>query len=168
MSRLSDLRKRWLPSLPLSVTVFCFWLLMNDQINTGHIIMALLLAVLVPAFAARLDREFARIGSLRGVPRMLVILFLDIVRSNITVALQVLGPEEAITPGFIWVPLDIGNLHGIAALTSIITLTPGTVSSVLSDDRRYVLVHVLNLKDADEVVRQIKSRYEKPLMEIFP
>ena len=23
-------RKRWLPSLPLSVTVFCFWLLMND------------------------------------------------------------------------------------------------------------------------------------------
>ena len=54
MNRLSDLRRRWLPSLPLSVTVFCFWLLMNDQINTGHIVMALLLAVLVPAFAARL------------------------------------------------------------------------------------------------------------------
>ena len=168
MNRLSDLRRRWLPSLPLSITVFCFWLLMNDQINTGHIVMALLLAVLVPAFAARLDREFARIGSLRGLPRMFGILFLDIVRSNITVALQVLGPEEKITPGFIWVPLDIANIHGIAALTSIITLTPGTVSSVLSDDRRFLLVHVLNLKDADEVVRQIKSRYEKPLMEIFP
>ena len=43
MNRLSDLRRRWLPSLPLSVTVFCFWLLMNGQINTGHIGMALLL-----------------------------------------------------------------------------------------------------------------------------
>ena len=161
-------RRRWLPSPPLSVAVFCFWLLMNDQVNTGHALMALVLAVLVPAFAARLDREFARIGSLRGVPRMLCILLLDIIRSNITVALQVLGPERAITPGFIWVPLEIANIHGIAALTSIITLTPGTVSSALSDDRRYLLVHVLHLEDADEVIRQIKTRYEVPLMEIFP
>ncbi|WP_372016203.1 Na+/H+ antiporter subunit E [Pseudoxanthomonas sp. 10H] len=161
-------RRRWLPSPPLSVVVFCFWLLMNDQVTTGHAVMALLLAVLVPAFAARLDREFARIGNLGGVPRMLGILALDIVRSNITVARQVLGPERRITPGFIWVPLDIANIHGIAALTSIITLTPGTVSAALSDDRRYLLVHVLNLKDADEVIRQIKTRYEAPLMEIFP
>ncbi|MBO9716907.1 MAG: Na+/H+ antiporter subunit E [Pseudoxanthomonas sp.] len=166
--RRPDWRRRWLPSPPLSVVVFCFWLLMNDQVTTGHALMALALAVLVPAFAARLDREFARIGSLRGVPRMLGILALDIVRSNITVALQVLGPERRITPGFIWVPLDIANIHGIAALTSIITLTPGTVSSALSDDRRYLLVHVLHLEDAEQVIRQIKTRYEAPLMEIFP
>jgi multicomponent K+:H+ antiporter subunit E len=161
-------RKRWLPSLPLSVTVFCFWLLMNDEISVGQVVMALVLALLIPPFAARLDREFARIGRLRSVPRMLGVLLLDIVQANVTVALQVLGPERKITPGFIWVPLDIGNIHGIAALTSIITLTPGTVSSALSDDRRHLLVHVLNLEDADEVIRQIKTRYEAPLMEIFP
>lgn len=161
-------RKRWLPSLPLSTTVFCFWLLMNDEISVGQVVMALALALLIPLFAARLDREFARIGRLRSVPRMLGVLLQDIVQANITVALQVLGPERKINPGFIWVPLDIGNIHGIAALTSIITLTPGTVSSALSDDRRHLLVHVLNLDDADEVIRQIKTRYEAPLMEIFP
>ena len=161
-------RKRWLPSLPLSVTVFCFWLLMNDEISVGQVVMALVLALVIPPFAARLDREFARIGNLRGVPRMAGVLLLDIVRSNITVALQVLGPEDEITPGFVWLPLDIANIHGIAALTSIITLTPGTVSASLSDDRSHLLVHVLNLKDADAVVREIKARYEKPLMEIFP
>ena len=161
-------RKRWLPSLPLSVTVFCFWLLMNDEISVGQVVMALVLALVIPPFAARLDREFARIGRLRSVPRMLGVLLWDIVQANVTVALQVLGPERKIRPGFIWVPLDIDNIHGIAALTSIITLTPGTVSSALSDDRRHLLVHVLNLKDADEVIRQIKTRYEAPLMEIFP
>ena len=88
--------------------------------------------------------------------------------SNIVVAMQVLGPERRITPGFIWIPLDVANIHGIAALTSIITLTPGTVSSVLSDDRRHLLVHVLHLEDADAVIAHIKNRYEKPLMEIFP
>lgn len=161
-------RKRWLPSLPLSATVFCFWLLMNDDVSAGHVALALLLALLIPPFAARLDREFASIGRLRSVPRMLGVLLLDIVQANITVALQVLGPERKIRPGFIWVPLDIDNIHGIAALTSIITLTPGTVSSALSDDRRHLLVHVLNLDDADAVIRQIKTRYEAPLREIFP
>ncbi|KRA53619.1 cation:proton antiporter [Pseudoxanthomonas sp. Root65] len=161
-------RKRWLPSLPLSATVFCFWLLMNDDVSAGHVALALLLALLIPPFAARLDREFASIGRLRSVPRMLGVLLLDIVQANVTVALQVLGPERKIRPGFIWVPLDIDNIHGIAALTSIITLTPGTVSSALSDDRRHLLVHVLNLDDADAVIRQIKTRYEAPLREIFP
>ena len=161
-------RKRWLPSLPLSVTVFCFWLLMNDEISVGQVVMALVLALVIPPFAARLDREFARIGRLRSVPRMLGVLLWDIVQANVTVALQVLGPERKIRPGFIWVPLDIDNIHGIAALTSIITLTPGTVSSALSDDRRHLLVHVLNLDEADDVIRQIKTRYEAPLMEIFP
>ena len=161
-------RKRWLPSLPLSVTVFCFWLLMNDEISVGQVVMALVLALVIPPFAARLDREFARIGRLRSVPRMLGVLLWDIVQANVTVALQVLGPERKIRPGFIWVPLDIDNIHGIAALTSIITLTPGTVSSALSDDRRHLLVHVLNLDDVDAVIRQIKTRYEAPLMEIFP
>lgn len=122
----------------------------------------------VPIFAARLDREFARIGSLRSVPRMLLVAAVDIVRSNIKVALQVLGPESRIHPGFIWVPLDIENIHGIAALTSMITLTPGTVSAALSDDRKYLLVHVLHLDDPDALIAEIKSRYETPLMEIFP
>ena len=166
--RFSEWRKRWLPSLPLAAAVFCFWLLMNDQVTRGHVLMALVLALLIPPFAARLDREFARIGTLRPLPKLLCVTLWDILMSNIRVALQVLGPEKNIHPGFVWVPLDIANIHGIAALTSIITLTPGTVSSSLSDDRRYLLVHVLNLDDAERVVRQIKTRYEAPLMEIFP
>ena len=163
-----SLRQRLLPSLPLSITVFGFWLLMNDSISAGTAAMALLVALLIPPFAARLDREFARIGRLRGVPKLVGVLLWDILVANVTVAMQVLGPERNIHPGFIWVPLDIANIHGIAALTSCITLTPGTVSSELSDDRRFLLVHVLDLGSAEEVVRQIKTRYEAPLMEIFP
>lgn len=160
--------RRWFPSLPLTLTILAFWLVMNDAFNPAHIAFGCLLGWVIPLFATRLDREFARIGRLRSVPRMLGVLLWDIVQANVTVALQVLGPERKIRPGFIWVPLDIDNIHGIAALTSIITLTPGTVSSALSDDRRHLLVHVLNLDDADDVIRQIKTRYEAPLMEIFP
>jgi len=122
----------------------------------------------IPLFAARLDREFARLGTLRPVPKLLAVVLWDILVSNLRVAAQVLGREEKLKPGFIWVPLDIANIHGIAALTSFITLTPGTVSAALSEDRRHLLVHVLHLEDANALINEIKSRYEAPLMEIFP
>ena len=161
-------RTRWLPTPILSAVVFGSWLLMNDSLGPGTVAMALLLALVVPPFAARLDREFASFGRLRGVPRLAAVLFKDMVMANVTVARQVLGPEERLRPGFVWIPLEIQNIHGIAALTSFITLTPGTVSSELSDDRRFLLVHVLDMDNADKVVRDIKLRYERPLMEIFP
>ena len=91
----------------------------------------------------------------------------DIVKSNIVVARQVLGPESRIRPAFVWVPLDIRDPHGIVALAGIITLTPGTLSSELSDDRRHLLVHAFNVDDEQALIAEIKQRYEAPLREIF-
>ncbi len=163
-----SLLRRLLPSPLLTVTVFVFWLLLADSFSLGQGLLGLALGLLIPPFAARLDREFARIGSLRPLPRLLAVVGWDIVMSNIKVAIQVLGPESKIHPGFVWVPLDIANIHGIAALTSMITLTPGTVSAALSEDRRHLLVHVLHVDDPEALIAQIKQRYEQPLMEIFP
>ncbi len=168
MSQNRNFLRRVVPSLPLTLTIIVFWLLMTDSFNLGQALLGLLLGLVVPLSAARLDREFARIGSLRPLPKLIATVLWDILVSNVRVAIQVLGPEKRLHPGFIWVPLDIGNIHGIAALTSLITLTPGTVSAALSDDRRYLLVHVLNLADETALVDEIKKRYEAPLMEIFP
>ncbi|AIL07385.1 MULTISPECIES: Na+/H+ antiporter subunit E [Gammaproteobacteria] len=168
MTAQRSLFRRLIPSPMLSIMVVAFWLLMSDSFTLGQIVLGLLLGVVVPLFAARLDREFARIGTLRPLPRLVCVTLWDILMSNIRVALQVLGPEKNIHPGFIWLPLDIANIHGIAALTSMITLTPGTVSAALSDDRKFLLVHVLHLEDPQDLIDTIKRRYEAPLMEIFP
>ena len=161
MSERRPLLRRIFPSPALSITVVAFWLVMSDSFDLGQLVLGTLLA-------ARLDREFARLGSLRPIPKLLAVVLWDILVSNLRVAAQVLGPEHKLKPGFIWVPLDIANIHGIAALTSFITLTPGTVSAALSEDRRHLLVHVLHLEDANALINEIKSRYEAPLMEIFP
>lgn len=161
-------RRDWLPSIPLSLTVFTVWLLMVQTVTAGHVAMAVLLAILMPWVANRMEREFARIGSVKPIPRLALTVLYDIVHANVEVARRILGRESEITPGWIWVPLDLTNIHGISALTSVITLTPGTVSAELSEDRRYLLVHVFNLKDPEAEIAIIKKRYEAPLKEIFP
>lgn len=162
------MKRRLLPSIPQSLTVFLFWLLMAEDYGPGNVVMALLLAWLMPLIAARLEREFAQLGRLRGGFRLIGRLLWDILVANITVALQVLGPESRLNSQFVWIPLDLTNIHGISALTSVITLTPGTVSAELSEDRKHLLVHCLSTDDPAALIAEVKTRYEAPLREIFP
>lgn len=157
-----------LPSIPLSLMIFVFGILLADRITAGQIVLAGILALVIPQVSRRLEREFARIKSLKPLPRLACVVLYDIVRANIHTARLVLGPERQLKPGWVWVPLDFKNIHGITALASVITLTPGTVSAELSDDRKYLLVHALDLPDPQALIDEIKARYEAPLKEIFP
>lgn len=159
---------RFLPSPPLSVAVLVLWLLLVADFSVGQLILGGALAIALPLVADLLRPERARIGRARVVFVLVRRVLWDIVLSNIEVARRILGPERALTPTFLWLPLDLTNIHGITALASIITLTPGTVSAELSDDRRHLLIHCFNLADADELLATIKARYEAPLKEIFP
>lgn len=162
------MRRRLFPSFPQSLTVFLFWVLMAEDYAPGTLLMAALLAWLMPHIAARLEREFARLGNVWILIPLAGRLMVDIVIANVTVARQVLGPEARLRSRFVWVPLDLTNIHGISALASIITLTPGTLSSELSEDRRHLLVHCLDVDDPQALIDEIKRRYEAPMLKVFP
>lgn len=159
---------RWIPSLPQSLSVLLLWLLLVADLTWGPLLLGLGLAIGLPLLSGRLMPQRARFGRHGVLLRLALRVAGDIVLSNIEVARRILGPERALTPGFVWVPLELTNIHGITALASIITLTPGTVSAELSEDQRHLLVHCFNLKDAAATVADIKHRYEAPLKEIFP
>ena len=160
--------RRWLPSRPLSIIVFVVWLLLVGSMAPGHILLALIFAVVLPLIGERLRPQRARMRRPMVALRLGATVLVDIVVSNIEVAKLILGPQSRINPGWIWVPLDITNDHGIAALAGIITMTPGTVSVDLSADGRHLLVHCLNVTDPAATIAQIKARYEVPLKEVFP
>jgi multicomponent K+:H+ antiporter subunit E len=48
-----------------------------------------------------------------------------------------------------------------------VSLTPGTVSADVSEDRTRLLVHALHVEDPQALVAEIKQRYEGPIKEIF-
>ena len=175
MRRLQDqplgrLRARLLPSPLLSALLFAAWPMLNASWSAGHLAIAALLAWAIPLLTVRFQPERPRLAAWGTAARLAGRVLLDIVVSNVEVARRVLGPEAAIQSRFVWVPLAIRDPHGIVALAGIITLTPGTLSSELSDDRRFLLVHTLHCPDdAAEaaMLAAIRVRYEAPLMEIF-
>jgi multicomponent K+:H+ antiporter subunit E len=159
--------KRLLPSPLLSLCLFVAWLMLNESASAGHLLLAALLAAGLPLLTDRLRPDKPVIRAPTVIVRLGAVVLTDIVLSNIDLTRRVLGPEHAIQPRFVWVPLDIRSPHGIVALAGIITMTPGTLSAELSDDRRHLLVHAFNVADEAALVADIKTRYESPLREIF-
>lgn len=80
--------------------------------------------------------------------------------ANLAVARRILGHTARLRPAFVEVPLDLES-------DLAISLTPGTVSARLSEDRRTRLVHCLDAPDPEAVRDDIKARYEAPLKEVF-
>ncbi len=64
-------------------------------------------------------------------------------------------------------PLDLHDANGLAALSMITTVIPGTVWSELALDRSILLMHVFDLQDEASFIAHFKATYERPLMEIF-
>lgn len=159
--------RRWLPHPLLSLTLFVVWLLLVNSISTGSALFALALAVLVPSLTNAFWPEHVRIRRpLLLVPYGLRLIG-DIVIANLHVARLILGPATPLRPAFVRMPIDLHDEFAVTLLASTVSLTPGTVSADISADRRSLLIHALDLDDADALVAQIKRRYETPLREIF-
>jgi multicomponent K+:H+ antiporter subunit E len=159
--------RRWLPSPVMSCTLALLWPVMNQSFSIGQILLGLLLAWFLPWWLQGLTTEQPRIRKPGTIVRLGLVVLKDIITSNIDVAKLILGPEHRIRPKFVWVPLRIQDPHGIVALAGIITMTPGTLSADVSDDRRHLLVHAFNVDDEAGLIASIQERYERPLMEIF-
>ncbi len=98
---------------------------------------------------------------------MLIVLW-DIVVANIQVAKVILFKRNAnIHSQWVVVPHDLTSAEAITILAGTITMTPGTVSTMLSSDGKAILVHTLDTDDPDAVRDEIKTRYERRLKEIF-
>jgi len=157
---------RLVPAPLLSAVLFGAWLLLNG-LSAGHVALAAVLGIAIPWFTEPFRPDRFRVRSWSTLAALVVTVLWDIVVSNVQVAWLIIGPERRIHPRFVWLPLDIRDPHGIATLAGIITMTPGTLSADLTDDRKHLLVHVLNVGDEAALVESIKARYEAPLRRIF-
>jgi len=163
---------RWLPHPWLAAWLLAGWLLLNQTTAPGHVLLGGLLAIVIARAMPPAPSHAARRGA-RGLRRAAVALRLcavvlrDVVVANVQVATRILGPQARLRPGFVWVPLAAQRPVSITLLAGIVTMTPGTVSAEVTQDRRHLLVHGLDIADAEALVAEIRQRYETPIMELL-
>lgn len=159
--------RRLLPHPIVTPVLAIIWLLLVNSAAPGQIVLGLLLGWAIPFFTLRFWPDKVRIRKPFTLLRFIGVVLMDIVLSNFTVARLILGRPERLRPAFVVVPLDITSDMAISLLANTICLTPGTLSALLSPDRKSLLIHALDVSDTDALVATIKQRYETPLKEVF-
>lgn len=91
----------------------------------------------------------------------------ELLKANLQVAFDVMTPKFYMTPGIVRVPLEAETNLEITLLANLITLTPGTLSLDVSDDRKVLYVHAMYVTDKQAFIQDIKNGFERRLLEIL-
>lgn len=110
------------------------------------------------------QRYFYRVPKTIG---FLLFLFYKMVMANIEVAYDVITPKYFFKPGIICYPMDAKTDLEINLLSTIISMTPGTLILDISDDKKSLYIHVMYLKSKEKFLQETKNGFEKKLLEVL-
>lgn len=143
------------------------WMALTDSFNAGGLITGFLFGFFV-IWIGRRDRSTATYHRrLLAIAGFIPYFIKELVAANLRVAYDVLTPQDHMQPGIVAVPLDLETDLQITLLATCITLTPGTLSLHISEDRRTLFVHAMYIDDPETLVHEIKQGFEKRIREII-
>ncbi|WGI24187.1 Na+/H+ antiporter subunit E [Halomonas alkaliantarctica] len=90
----------------------------------------------------------------------------ELVQANLRVAFDIVTPPWHMTPGVIAMPLSARTEMEITMVANLISLTPGTLSLDVSDDRKVLYIHAMFLDNEEELRRNLKEM-ERRALELF-
>ncbi len=160
--------RRWLPAPRLSAVLLLIWLLVNQSLSPGNLLLGAILAIVIPNWFRAILPVDVYIRKPVVIVRLITGSLIEIVRSCFNVSLLILFKRrDRLNSQFITIPLDLRSPAGLAVLSGIINTTPGTVWVELLPDTYDLALHVFDLHDEQWWIDTIKTRYEQPLIEIF-
>ncbi|MET0411572.1 MAG: Na+/H+ antiporter subunit E [Polyangiaceae bacterium] len=157
-----------LPAPLSSASLLALWLMLAREVSPGQVLLGLALGLALPILTAKLRPTTVRVRRPLVVARFIVSVGRDVLASNFEVGWSVVTSRwRKPRSKFVIVPLELRDPLGLAALSMVTTVVPGTVWSELALDRSALLLHVWDVDDEVAFVARFKARYEQPLKEIF-
>jgi multicomponent Na+:H+ antiporter subunit E len=102
--------------------------------------------------------------------RLIVFVFfymIELVRSSIYVAYDIITPTDHMKPGIVEVPVDLKTDTAIIAFANLISMTPGSLTMDMSPDKKKIYVHAMYLHDRQKFIDDIKNNLEHRIRQIF-
>lgn len=145
------------------------WAALNGEFSTANLAIGLLLGYVILALLAPTQVFGARHYGRRVVLAIRFFFFFvwELILANLRVAIDVITPRHLMRPGIIAIPLDAHSDAEIAFVATLITLTPGTLTLDVSDDRTVMYIHAMYIDDLEGLRQSIKDGFERRSLEVL-
>ncbi|MDO9080426.1 MAG: Na+/H+ antiporter subunit E, partial [Desulfuromonadales bacterium] len=143
------------------------WVALTGEYQASNFFVGLLLGFAAIRIALRGEASQAYGDRLKAIAGFAIFFSKELIIANFKVAYDVLTPRHHMRPGIIAIPLDLETDLEITVLTTLITLTPGSLCLHVSTDRQTLYLHSMYVDDAEQVVRSIKDGFERRVREVL-
>ncbi len=151
----------------LNILMSMVWAVLMGEVNLENLGFGFLLCFAVLAWLRPIPGAEKYTSRLPRAIFLIGYFLWELLLSSVRVARDVLSPRPKIKPGIIGVPLDVESDAEITLLACLITLTPGTLTLDVSDDRKTLYVHSMWVTDPEELRREIKDGFERRILELL-
>jgi multicomponent Na+:H+ antiporter subunit E len=117
-----------------------------------------------------ITREKEGLKYFERIPKVVSFVFYflyELLKANIQVAYDVITPRFFMKPGIIKIPLSAQTDLEISLLANMISLTPGSLSLDVSDDKKVLYVHGMYISNKEKYISHIKTGFERRLLGIL-
>lgn len=154
-------------SFALNLVLAIAWAALVGEIDLSRLGFGFVLGFLALAWLRPLPDTRSYVRKLPRAVGLLLFVLWELLLSSLRVAWEVVTPRPRRRLGVVAVPLDAETDEEITLLACLITLTPGTISLDLSEDRKKLYVHSMFMTDPEECRREIKEGFERRVLELL-
>lgn len=151
----------------LNIVLAVIWAVAATSFERPNLIVGFILGYLVLWLARPLlgdTHYFRKVPQALGFTWFFLV---EVLKSNLRVAKEVVAPRTRRRPGVVAVPLEAMSDAEITLLANLITLTPGTLSLDVSPDRSTLYVHAMFVDDPEALRAEIKDGFERRVLELL-
>ncbi|MFB5762480.1 Na+/H+ antiporter subunit E [Paenibacillus medicaginis] len=150
----------------LNIAIALVWTFLHDEWSASQLVVGYLIGMVLiwAIYRVRPDRFYMQ--KVLAIIYLLLLFLKELWVSSLAVVRQILRPKLNIRPGIFAMTTELETDFEITLLSCLICLTPGTLTLEVGHDGRTLYIHAMDIEDADELSRQIKSTFEKAIMEV--
>lgn len=151
----------------LNVMLALAWAALSGEFTPQNVLVGFVLGYLL---LWRLSGTLSQNRYFVKIPQVIsfIAFFLrELIQANIRAMFEALTPAYHMKPAVVAIPLSLQSDLAITILANLITLTPGTLTLDVSDDKRVLYVHAMYVEDVEAFRRQIKNGFERRVKELF-
>ncbi len=151
--------------------IFLIWLAFTSTFALQEVVMGVVVSFIIAIYGYK---TFTSLGLANLSPKRLlyiveyIFVFLwALIKANFHVAMIVINPKLPINPGIVEFESKLNSDFAKMILANSITLTPGTFTVDIVENRFYIHWLTVEATDPEEVYKEIAYPFEKILLKIY-
>ncbi len=150
----------------LNLVIALVWMALNTTWNGLNFIVGYLIGLLLIFGLQRFFPQPFYGCKLWAAFKLIVLFFSELFKSSMVVLRYIVSPKLDINPGILTYETDLTSDWELTLLSTLVSLTPGTVLIEVSREQHLAYIHAIDIKDEEELSHNIRNTFERAIKEV--